>query len=108
MFGKDGVLFQFGDTFAHNGVGEFIGSTSSTAAVVQNPNTHPTITSYHLDDAGKVPSFIPLRPEEREQDLYGKRTTLWCFGGIIEIDETDGEVAAGWVFYQKGTQVREK
>jgi hypothetical protein len=104
-FGKDGVIFQFGDTFAHNDAGEFIGGTSSTAAVVQDPSSYPTVTSYALDDEGKVPSFIPLRPEEQDQDLYGKRTTLWCFGGIIEIGEADGEVAAGWVFYQKGTQV---
>lgn len=107
LFGKDGVIFQFGDTFAHDDAGEFIGGTSSTAAIVQNPSCHPTITSYALGDGGEVPSFIPLRPEEREQDLYGKRTTLWCFGGIIEIGETDREVAAGWVFYHKGTQVRD-
>jgi len=104
-FGKGGVIFQFGDTFAHNDAGEFIGGTSSTAAVVQDPTSYPTVTSYPLDDEGKVPSFIPLRPEERDQDLYDKRTTLWCFGGIIEIGEADGDVATGWVFYQKGTQV---
>ncbi len=105
LLGKDGVVFQFGDTFAHNGAGEFSGSTSSTAAILQDPGSHPTVTSYTLDDEGKVPSFIPLRPEEQEQDLYGKRTTLWCFGGVVEVGETDGEVTAGWVFYQKGTQV---
>jgi hypothetical protein len=105
LFGKDGVIFQFGDTFAHNDAGEYIGGTSCTAAVVQDPRSHPTVTTYALYNEGMVPSFIPLRPEEREQDLYGKRTTLWCFGGIIEVGETDGEVAAGWVFYQKGTQV---
>jgi hypothetical protein len=103
--GKGGVIFQFGDTIAHNDAGEFIGGTSSTAAVVQDPTSYPTVTSYSLDDEGKVPSFIPLRPEERDQDLYGKRTTLLCFGGIVEIGEADGDVATGWVFYQKGTQV---
>lgn len=105
LLGKDSVIFQFGDTFVHDDTGEFIGGTSSTAAAIQNPIRDPTIASYALDVRGRVPSFIPLRPEEQDQDLYGKRTTLWCFGGIIEIGETDGEAAAGWIFYQKGTQV---
>jgi hypothetical protein len=104
--GKSAVVFQFGDTFSHDDAGEFVRGTSSTAAIVQDPVHQPTVTSYTLDEEGEVPSFIPMRPEEKTQ--YGKRATLWCFGGIIEIGEADGDVAAGWVFYQKGTHVSDR
>lgn len=99
-------MFQFGDTFSHNDAGEFVGGTSSTAAIVQDAIHSPTVTSYVLDEEDCIPSFIPMRPEERTQD--GKRTTLWCFGGLIEIGDADGDVAAGWVFYQKGSHVSDQ
>jgi hypothetical protein len=47
-----------------------------------------------------------MRPEEKTE--YGKRATLWCFGGILEIGEADGDIAAEWVFYHRGTHVSDR
>lgn len=104
-FGDANVLFNFGDTFAHDVTGKYIGSTSSTLAVATNTERLPTVTAFRPDKDGVVPSFIPLFEAEKSQ--HGKRTTLWCFGGIVESDTIDsiGDIAAGWVFYQKGTHV---
>jgi hypothetical protein len=99
------VLFNFGDTFAHDVTGKCIGSTSSTLAVAMNTERLPTVTAFRPDENGVVPSFIPFLETEKNQ--YGKRTTFRCFGGILELDSIDsiGDISAGWIFYQKGTHV---
>jgi hypothetical protein len=100
------VVFQFGNTKAHDDVHEKDGeypATTSTIAIVPHPNRSPIEIAYDVDPNGKIQSSITTF--DNEADSYGKRITLFCFGGILLLGKPTGGVAAGWTFFQKRVEV---
>ena len=92
--------YIFGDTFCKDQDNNFVGLVSNTIASVDDP-MRPLITSYASTDSdGKFEAFIKTTEEEECSETHrGVRTTLWCFGGVVE---TSPEV--GWAWFEKGEQ----
>lgn len=100
-------MFVFGDTFSHDYTGRFEGITSCTVSVLLDVEI-PKISIYRSFENRIVASFIPLNEDEIKLAAPPScsRATLWCFGGIVETNpDSDGDVAEGCVFFQKGLSV---
>ncbi|KAH8809335.1 hypothetical protein F5884DRAFT_795348 [Xylogone sp. PMI_703] len=93
------AVYQFGDTFAHDATGTFVGLSCSNNSVVLDPRV-PQLSTYmdvFLD--GTIPVNPPLVQGEEMNDDW--RTTTWCFGGIVFDDKTCDNIIRGYTFFQK-------
>ena len=92
--------YIFGDTFWTDRNNKFVKMVSSTIADVLDP-ADPFTTAYTtIDSEDNVEDFIKLTEEEKTlNNEQGIRTTLWCFGGIVETSP-----GFGWVWFEKGEE----
>ena len=82
------LYYVFGDTFCKNKSGVFVGLRDNTASMVID-KSKPAESSYlDIREDGMVEPLVPLNDEEKElqKNHPEQRVTLWCFGGVVEID----------------------
>ena len=93
------ALYQFGDTFVHDGKRHFVEVSCSNAAIVKDPKRNPQICAYSsICPNGGIPVNPPLIKGEEQDDKY--RTTTWCFGGVVFDDRLKGNMAEGYTYFQ--------
>jgi hypothetical protein len=92
------ALFQFGDTFAHDSEGNFVGISCSNVALVKDIRKPNLCTYCDILPNGTVPTNPPLIPADRDDGHY--RTTTWCFGGVVFPERQAGAVVEGYTFFQ--------
>jgi hypothetical protein len=94
------ALYQFGDTFVHDGNRNFVEVSCSNAAIIKEPKRNPQLCAYsNIRPNGGIPVNPPLIKGEEQDDKY--RTTTWCFGGVVFDDTLKGNVAEGYTYFQK-------
>ncbi|RFU25360.1 hypothetical protein B7463_g10970, partial [Scytalidium lignicola] len=100
------AVYQFGDTFAHDAKGNFVGVSCSNVSIVSNPRKPQLSTYCGVFPNGAIPTNPPLILGEEMNDDW--RTTTWCFGGIVFAEESKGKVIEGYTFFQKSHINRKK
>jgi hypothetical protein len=109
---------QWGDTFCHNQINDFIGMSNNNISVVPD-NSHPTLSAYchwkpHQNQDQAEPGetmmqeFIDRTPAEKAGSK-GAKYKIWAFSGIVEYAE-DANNIHGWAFFDmvkdiKGGQI---